>query len=274
MANSQRRVVKIIPSLYLLLITLLSFDHACADPPYTLCPNTTIYAKGSPFQKNLNNLLQSLSSNASVSKSYNTTSGSYPDEVYGMYMCYDYVTPESCQDCITTALESITSLCGNVKEAVMWEEICQLRYSNQSFFGLSDVSSNIGVLKSNILNISEPEKFRSVLNSTLHNFLQGFNQNSTNLYAVGEGPYKDRMIYSLTQCSRDLTTDECSICLEKAIEEILNTFYFSVGARLLGPSCYLRYELYDFYKSEVEDPNFSFPAKKKGTYKDFCFYSN
>lgn len=143
-ANSQRRVVKIIPSLYLLLITLLSFDHACADPPYTFCPNTTIYAKGGPFQKNLNNLLQSLSSNASVSKSYNITSGSYPGEVYGMYMCYDYVTPEICQECMTAALKSITSLCGNVKEAVMWEEICRKRYSNQNFFASWTSQATLG----------------------------------------------------------------------------------------------------------------------------------
>ncbi|KAF3451658.1 hypothetical protein FNV43_RR07754 [Rhamnella rubrinervis] len=214
MAYFQGRLVESIPflSLYLLL-TFLS-DPAFADPPYKLCPTTINYSNNSPFQRNLNNLLQSLSSKASSSKFYNTTTGADPDEVYGAYMCLNYVTNQTCQDCITTALEAIISLCGNVKEAVVWEEVCQLRYSSDNFFGQLNVSDNIP--KANKLNISEPEKFRTVVNETLHNLtkLAAFNLSEYMYYATGQVPYRDRTIYALVQCTKDLSADECNICLE------------------------------------------------------------
>ncbi|KAH7545806.1 hypothetical protein FEM48_Zijuj01G0132900 [Ziziphus jujuba var. spinosa] len=261
MANFQG-LVKPIPllSLYLLL-ALLSY-LAYADPPYQLCPNnTSIYANNTPFQKNLNNLLQSLVSNASASKFFNTTSGNYPDKVFGSYMCLNYVTNQSCQDCMVTASQAIVSLCPQMKEAVVYEEVCQLRYSNRNFFGQLNVSGNIG--KGNHFNISEPEKFKSVVNKTLQNLTKeaAFNL-SAKMYAVGHVPYTDRTLfrtlYALVQCATDLSANDCDICLLKAIEDILYEYYFSIGARLLSRSCYLRYELYGFYNGETEaDTNFT-----------------
>lgn len=242
-------LVKPIPllSLYLLLAPLAS-----ADTPYQQCPNnTSYYANNSPFQKNLNNLLQSLPSNASASNFYNTTSGNYPDKVFGQYMCLNYVTNQSCQDCIVTASQAVITLCPNMKEAVVYEEVCQLRYSNRNFFGQLSVSDNIG--KANMKNISDPEKLNSVVNKTLHNLTKqaAFNL-SAKMYAVGQVPYTDRTIYALVQCANDLSAGDCDICLQKAIEDILEMFYFSIGARLLSRSCYLRYEFYEFYNGGTE----------------------
>ena len=123
--------------LHMLFVFLaLLWDLAYADPPYSNCSNTGNYTVTSPFQNNLNNILRSLSSNASISKFYNTSTGNDTDRVYGLYMCLDYVTNESCHDCITTASHDMLKLCPSTTEAVVWEEYCQLRYSNKSFFGI------------------------------------------------------------------------------------------------------------------------------------------
>uniref|UniRef100_A0A7N2R5L2 non-specific serine/threonine protein kinase n=2 Tax=Quercus lobata TaxID=97700 RepID=A0A7N2R5L2_QUELO len=234
--------------LHMLFVFLaLLWDLAYADPPFYNCSNTGNYTVTSPFQNNLNNILLSLSSNASISKFYNTSTGNDTDRVYGLYMCLDYVTNESCHDCITTASQDISKLCPSTTEAVVWEEICQLRYSKKSFFGILDVTGNIPL--DNQKNNSQPELFKSIVNVTLNTlaYQAAFNL-SANMYATGEAAFQDKTIYALVQCTRDLSAIDCNLCLQSATADILRVYYYSVGARLLSRSCYLRYELYSFYE--------------------------
>jgi len=236
---------------FLLYVFLpLLCNLAYADPPYKICSNTSNYAGNMTlFQDNLQDVLYALSSNASVSKFYNTSKGNYPDEVYSLYMCLDYVTSEICLKCITTATQDILNLCPNTTEAVVWEEVCQLRFSNKNFFGQLNVTGNVLNLD-NKQNISEPEQFKSVVKETLTNLTKraAFNL-SAHMYATGEAPFQDETIYALVQCTRDLSADRCNSCLQRAITDVLTCCYLSVGARLPSRSCYLRYELYNFYNA-------------------------
>ncbi|KAM5588593.1 cysteine-rich receptor-like protein kinase 25 [Rosa sericea] len=242
------------PVLFLLCSVIISLfcDLAYADPPYKLCSNTSYYSDNSTFQTNLNTLLNSLPSNASVSKLYNTSFGNEPDNVFALYMCLDYLDPGSCHDCINMAQQDIANICPNSKEAVVWEENCQLRYSNQNFFGRLNVDDNIPL--ANKKNISVPEKFETVVNETLSNLAEqaAFKQ-SLNMYATGKVSFQDKMVYALVQCTTDLSWEDCDICLVRAIEDVLRAFYFSIGARLLSRSCYLRYEFYPFYEGATSE---------------------
>lgn len=243
--------------LHMLFVFLaLLWDLAYADPPYSNCSNTGNYTVTSTFQNNLNNILRSLSSNASISKFYNTSTGNDTDRVYGLYMCLDYVTKESCHDCITTASHDMLKLCPSTTEAVVWEEYCQLRYSNKSFFGILDVTGNIPL--DNQKNNSQPEVFKSIVNVTLNTlaYQAAFNL-SANMYATGEAAFQDKTIYALVQCTRDLSAIDCNFCLQSATADILRVYYYSVGARLLSRSCYLRYELYSFYEGTSNSPGSS-----------------
>lgn len=241
----------------LLLLCSLLCDHlAYADPPYWICSNVSNYTDDSTFAKNLNMTLNSLASNASVSKLYNTSSGNDPDKVFALYMCLDYLSPNSCHDCINRAQSDIVNICPDSKEAVVWEEDCQLRYSNQNFFGRLNVSGNIP--KANVKNISDPEKFEKAVNETLSKLAeQAASNHSLNMYATGEVPYEDKdryeVVYALVQCTTDLSGHDCYKCLERAIEDILRAYNFSIGARLLSRSCYLRYEFYPFYNGAASE---------------------
>ncbi|PON85327.1 Cysteine rich receptor like kinase [Trema orientale] len=236
--------------LYFLHITIFwDLTRSFPDsPPYQLCLNTTSYADNSSFQMNLNNLLQILPSSAASSK-FNTTSiGNDTDQVYGLYMCFNYVSDETCRYCITSASQAINTLCLYSKEAVIWEEYCQLRYSNDNFFGNLNVSDNLPL--ANVQSIDDPGSFSSVVNETLRNLTNSAAYNlSAKFYATGEAPYEDKTIYSLVQCTGDLSSDECDECLKRAIEDVLHKFNYSIGARLYSRSCFLRYELYPFYRN-------------------------
>ncbi|QHO11379.1 hypothetical protein HN51_069164 [Arachis hypogaea] len=230
--------------LVILVCSLSLVSQVCyADPPYEICSS---HENGSTFQNNLNNLLQSLPSNASASKFYNTSYGNATERVYGLYMCLDFISSKACQNCIATTIEDILKLCPQSQEAVLWEESCQIRYSNTNFIGTLNDTGNIG--KDNVQNVSEPHKFQSSVNQMLSNLSStaAFNV-SANMYATGEAPFGDETIYALVQCTRDLSANDCSKCLKSAMRDIPSCCYGSIGARVLSRSCYLRYEFYPFY---------------------------
>ncbi|PPD99725.1 hypothetical protein GOBAR_DD03241 [Gossypium barbadense] len=243
-------------TLHLLLLCYFLFgrnDLALADPPYSVCSNNTYNnSLNTSFQTSLQNLLGSLASKASVSRYYNISYGNETDKVYGQFMCLDYVSYDDCHGCILGATQAIMNLCPNKTEAVVWEEVCQLRYSNVSFLGQLNVKDNIG--KDNVINISEPVKFQALVENKLRNLTKqaAFNS-SANKYATGDEPYTiDDTLYALVQCTLDLSPDECNKCLEAAIKDVASQCYGSRGARLLSRSCYLRYELYAFYEGANE----------------------
>ncbi|KAG6735546.1 hypothetical protein POTOM_061843 [Populus tomentosa] len=236
--------------LYFSIANLL--DLAYGDPPYRLCSNKSNYTDNSPFQNNLETLMASLSSNASVSKIFNTSTGIDPDRVYAQYMCLNYVKNESCRTCVAAASQDIRQLCPGDKEAVVWGELCQLRYSNQRFLGHLDVSGNIP--QQNPKNISNPERLSLVVNKTLSSLIKkaAFGP-SANMYATGDEPFTGSdSVFSLVQCSTDLSPNDCYTCLEVAIKNVTTCCYFSRGARIFSRSCYLRYELYAFYDGATE----------------------
>ncbi|XP_028126015.1 cysteine-rich receptor-like protein kinase 15 isoform X3 [Camellia sinensis] len=213
-------------------------------PPYQFCSNTTISTDNNLFQSNLENLLHSMSSNSSVSNSFNTTTGNDQDRLFGLFLCYNFVSKDDCKNCIASASQDIQKLCENSNEAVVWEEKCQLRYANESFFGHLDVTGNIW--KDNKQNVSGDElgRFSSVVNETLHNLsrLAAFNP-SYGMYATGAVNFTDtETIYALVQCTRDLSPYDCNTCLEIAIANTSSCCSESRGARLLSPSCYLRFQ--------------------------------
>ncbi|GLT69655.1 hypothetical protein SLA2020_417900 [Shorea laevis] len=169
-----------------------------------------------------------------------------------VFTCASTMLQMNLPECITTAIQDIKNRCPNTTEAVVWEEFCQLRFSNKNFFGQLNVTGNVLGLD-NMQNISEPEQFKSVVKETLNNLSKraAFNL-SANMYATGEVPFQDKTIYALVQCTRDLSADGCNSCLQRAITDVLTCCYFSVGARLPSRSCFLRYELYNFYGAPLQ----------------------
>ncbi|XP_048132917.1 cysteine-rich receptor-like protein kinase 10 isoform X2 [Rhodamnia argentea] len=238
---------------HLILLSLVRLSRA--DPPYQLCSK---HLSDSTFQNNLGNLTANLSSNALLSHFYSTSYGDGTDRVYGQHMCLNYVRNQECQNCVVSASQDILRLCTNDAEAIVWEEHCQLRYSGRDFIGHLDITGNIW--KDNLMNVSRPDRFNLAVNATLQNLTRvaAFDPLSDR-YATGAVKVKDASasrLYALVQCGRDLSGSDCNICLQQAIADVLGNCSFSVGARILSRSCYLRYEQYAFYEGETApEPN-------------------
>ncbi|KAM7255292.1 hypothetical protein ACFE04_020533 [Oxalis oulophora] len=241
-------------------VSLLSFlsgflNLVVADPPYFSCPkNAESYENATTFQYNLQTLLTILSTNASVSKIYNTSIGNSPDRVYGQLMCLNYISYENCGACITLAINDVQSC--STTQAIVWEETCQLRYSNDNFLGKLDLTQNINNLD-NKVDVSDPERFFPVVNKTMQKLISQAAFNSTaNMYATGDASVENGdVLYALVQCTTDLSPDDCKTCLEIALMNVSSCCSASRGARLLSASCYLRYELYAFYDGVTETPH-------------------
>ncbi|GAB4830957.1 hypothetical protein Ancab_004985 [Ancistrocladus abbreviatus] len=149
------------------------------------------------------------------------------------------------------ASQAIAVLCPNSNDATVWEEQCQLRVSDQNFFGRLNITGNIS--RYNPKKVSNPERFRSIVNSTLLEIAEvaAFNS-SAHMYATKQVAFSDKdNIYSLVQCTPDLSPEDCNLCIQAAIVEVLAGYQYR-GARLLSCSCYLSYEFYAFYAGQTE----------------------
>ncbi|KAI4305254.1 hypothetical protein L6164_028629 [Bauhinia variegata] len=56
-------------------------------------------------------------------------------------------------------------------------------------------------------------------------------------------------LYTLAQCTPDLSSKDCDMCLRDVMGDIPRCCLGKQGVRVLYPSCNLRYELYPFYRS-------------------------
>ncbi|XP_027189285.2 cysteine-rich receptor-like protein kinase 10 isoform X2 [Cicer arietinum] len=205
-------------------LVLLSFTTFEAAPVYNShdCTEyeTTYYQPNSNFQNTLNTLLSSLISNATLHNGFYSIHIPLqtPNDLKGLFLCRADVTPSLCQNCVTAAANNITKLCNNQTESIIWYDECLLRYSNVSIFD--------HMVPSITLDSDEtvPDSEFTQFSDFLPNFLKRVALeavNSREKFATKEAKFTDSMkLYSLAQCTPDLSTFECNKCLLGAVSEI------------------------------------------------------
>ncbi|CBI29180.3 unnamed protein product, partial [Vitis vinifera] len=106
-------------------------------------------------------------------------------------------------------------------------------------------------------NITEPDQFNQVLGDTLDSIrTQAVNDQSGKKFATKEENFTGfQRVYSLVQCTPDLSPDQCDRCLIGTIAILPDCCGGKQGARVLFPSCNVRYELYPFYQSVAAPPS-------------------
>ncbi|CAK9164461.1 unnamed protein product, partial [Ilex paraguariensis] len=252
-------LVVVITSLWLLS---LSTEAAAPNYLYNFCGNdTTIYSPNSTFKSNLNLLLSNLSSNNTPNNLfYNATAGrGPPGAAYGLFLCRGDVTINVCHDCVVTASQEIVKSCPNETVAYIWYDECMLRYDNKSFFGIVDESPKVSML--NTENIAEKDQFAKVLGDTLDELVnrassnRSLNDQYVKRFATGDVNFTSRQrLYSLVQCTPDLSGADCKRCLQVAIDNLRICCNGKQGGRVLQPSCNIRYEIYPFYGLKATAP--------------------
>jgi len=250
---------KICCSFLLLIITTFLCYEILAQPEfYPSCANDNgNYTKNSTYQQNLNTLLSTLTSNTEITYGfYNFSYGEDNNKVYAIGFCRGDVNPNYCRSCLNNSRHLLTQNCSNHREAIGWTGECMLRYSNRSIFGLMESKPELPLW--NPFNETEGSKYNKVLLGNLLYDLktEAASGDSMKKYAVGNVTGNAtanvtgsnfRYIYSLMQCTPDVSSLECNECLEQAIDSLPYEFENTMGARVLKPSCNIRYELYPFY---------------------------
>ncbi|KAJ4801489.1 cysteine-rich RECEPTOR-like kinase [Rhynchospora pubera] len=222
----------------------LPFNTKAQSITYYKCENSTTYAMGSTFDSNLKLLFSSLIQNTSQTGFCNDTIGSVPNRVYGSSLCCGDIKASDCSSCLTTASEDLPQLCPYSRDAIVWYEVCMLRYSNKQFF--SDLDMNRYNLY-NPQNWSDPYQFElavvkmmSLISTNAVQSSRMFSTGVVNLTA------SDR-IYGLVQCTMDLSGDQCLQCLNLSMQQLEKYLYGNVLGISLAASCILWYETEKFF---------------------------
>ncbi|KAF7132744.1 hypothetical protein RHSIM_Rhsim09G0041000 [Rhododendron simsii] len=236
-----------------ILINLLSFTVSSNQMIDYFCNNSS----SNTYQTNRDTLLASLSNKTNKYGYSSSSEGVNPDTVHAMALCRADVELDTCRECINNATAMLGS-CRvarvptgwpeydpNDMEGIVWYDYCMVRYSRKAMEGV--LAGDPRVYAWNVQkNATSVEPFKDALRNLLMNDLRvrAAKGGTRRKFDSGNAPGPDNIpIYAFTQCTPDLSKQECEDCLQQAIEDIPNCCGFGpVGGRVLKPSCNFRYE--------------------------------
>ncbi|KNA20542.1 hypothetical protein SOVF_051500 [Spinacia oleracea] len=201
-----------------------------------------MFLPNSSFEMNLKALFVSLASSASISSNnfnYSMAGHKAHDTVYGLFLCRGDLNSTSCKDCVVAAIVALQrSYCPLKKVALIWYNECLVRYSNESLGGKMEDSPKL-VIANRLNIIGNQEHFAELLQNMMIN-LSVRTASDTKKFAIKvvNFPSSRQVVYMLQQCTQDLTTDDCTLCLNIAIRLLT----VRIGGRVLLPSCNVWYE--------------------------------
>ncbi|KAM7255090.1 hypothetical protein ACFE04_020331 [Oxalis oulophora] len=243
------------------LLSFVSLTVVAASNPYYLyhfCDNSTTFTINSTYQSNLNKLLHSLNStnnnNAYSNGFYNATVGTGNSAVNGLFLCRGDESSSTCRDCVSYASTHVTNLCPVEKDVLVWYDECMFRYSNNTLYSQMSTSPTVYMWNTNNITASQLDNFNNVLSKTM-NTLATEASSSRRRFAVEKANFTlFQSIFSLGQCTQDISESDCDSCLQQAITQIPSCCDSKQGGRVLTPSCNFRYEIYSFYNETVTAP--------------------
>ncbi|CAL9226567.1 unnamed protein product [Arabidopsis halleri] len=223
---------------------LISFCHVSAD----IClERSGFFTANSTYDLNRRVLLSSLPSNVTANDGFYTTStGEDPNRAYGLGMCVPGTDAQSCSDCIISSNARLLQNCTNQTEAIDWRidrTVCLVRYSNRSFYG------SLGM---EILSDNYTRDFQANLTDleiTWEALMIGvIDQASSLYYAAGIRKLESSIsrIYSFVQCSKDISLQNCTKCLQQNVIEYRSCCRGKEEGIISRPSCFIRWEIYPF----------------------------
>ncbi|TKY48769.1 Cysteine-rich repeat secretory protein 38 [Spatholobus suberectus] len=245
MSSSKLLTTFLFVSLTLALLLQTSFG---ANPLFHFCSRSSEnFTANSPYEIQLKMLIIKL-----IYKTYSTgfgasSVGHYESpKPYGLALCRGDVSTSECKTCVTEATKEILNRCPYKKGAIIWYDYCMFKYLDNDFFGNTDNTNKFYLWNGN--RVSDPTMFNLKTREFVSQLAQKAYVNPK-LYAAGELKLeKLDTLYGMTQCTRDLSSDDCKKCLDDAINEFPKCCDGQIGGRVVDGSCNFRYELYPFVK--------------------------
>ncbi|XP_024022761.1 cysteine-rich receptor-like protein kinase 10 isoform X1 [Morus notabilis] len=227
-------------------------EHACTDSKTgtNLTANTTYYS-------NLNLLLSYLTSNATINGGFHqtTVAANTADAATGLFLCRSDIAVtrlSTCQECAGNASREALRRCPTQKQAVIWYDECWIRYEDgSSFYTTPGVVPATSLPSNQSVADTEADRFNDFLSNAM-NTVADKAANSRQLQGKKFGTDEEEFtslqtLYSLAQCTPELSAAECNMCLRSAIGFYPSCCGDKEGGTVFLPSCVTRYEFYSFY---------------------------
>uniref|UniRef100_J3N0S9 Uncharacterized protein n=1 Tax=Oryza brachyantha TaxID=4533 RepID=J3N0S9_ORYBR len=222
------------------------------------CGNGINFTANGTYQSNLASLAATLPSNVSSSPNLfaTATAGGAPDTVYALALCRgDVTSATACGDCVAASFQNASRTCPMDRSATIFYDDCLLRFSGDGgflappnitenatlfqYWNQENILGDAGVVAGNVRELLN-ETARAAA-TTARRFATGFMDASSVSIPT---------LYSLTQCTPDLTSGDCLACLRRLIDMMNSTTSVRVGGRILVLRCNLRFEKFVFYSGE------------------------
>ncbi|KAI5001951.1 hypothetical protein ZWY2020_026601 [Hordeum vulgare] len=232
-----------VPLLLLLLVHL-------AAGQWQDCGISGNYTPNGTYQANLKLLSSTLPKKAASNTNLFATAtvGDVPDMVHALTLCRGDTNASACQSCVATAFEDAQQSCPYSKEAVLYYDLCKLRFSNQSFLAANDDNSIFLINTQNFTTNADITKrlLFTLLNNTSETAANSLRRFTSSRLDVSSFP----TLYCLMQCTPDLTANECAACFQPFPQLTLQYMDSRQGGQLLRTRCSMRYETYLFFSGD------------------------
>ncbi|KAK1670783.1 hypothetical protein QYE76_058942 [Lolium multiflorum] len=260
------------------LLLLLLLMPVPATATAQLCGNGGNYTANSTYQSNLAVLVAALPSNVSSSQQLfaTATAGHSPDAVYALALCRDFANAAWCADCVNASFQHAQQTCPYHRSAIVYYEYdsaqqpgCVLGYSGDDAFlsPATSLTENGTLFQSwNEQNISSDAR---IVAAHVHELLTVTAQDAAadmtrRLSSVVMDSVP--MLYSLAQCTPDLSADDCLACLQRLIAMFNATTSVRLGGRIFVLRCNIRFETFMFFDQPMRriSPSSISPAPPTG----------
>lgn len=261
-----QRITLFFYALSVIIFLDLGPTNGAFDPLYVTCGSTGNYLKNSTYYTNLQHLFSFLSTEAVARDGFSeNATGMGPDQIFGLVLCRGDVNSSVCASCLNQSFKDVGNMCPYSKEVIIWYDMCLLRYSNRYFLDSTDNSQQIIVYNTQSMtggrfngwetsNNAKKLYLTTMVNNLLSSVSDQAAYNSTKRLGTGDIIISASVpiLYSLSQCTPDMSNDMCRSCLQDLIDHMLNYFDGRTGGRILGIRCTLRYDIYAFFSGDPD----------------------
>ncbi|XP_048596741.1 putative cysteine-rich receptor-like protein kinase 39 [Brassica napus] len=246
-------LIIVLASSLLLVLQDLEQVHALG------CSGSFLNSNSSYFQ-NRHSLFSTLASKVVANGGfYNASLGKNPNRVYALVLCARGYEQQACISCVEKVTQEIQTSCPNRMNSFHWDNddgdhvSCLVRTSNQSTF--KNFQLVPAVIYPSPLTM-EPSKdmtlfskqWEATVNRTVQAATEAKNISVLQYYSAVEAEFTEfPNVYMLMQCTPDITSQDCKICLEKSGTYFKKQFWGRQGGEVSRPSCVFRWDLYAFH---------------------------
>ncbi|XBJ06975.1 hypothetical protein VPH35_012556 [Triticum aestivum] len=215
-------------------------------PIDSYCPSWRSYSTWEQRQSNAQALADKLRHGAMKNRGFLQAShGAPPDEVFGLVMCYVDFNWSRCESYLSGVPYFVGVGCPYTWMAGAFYDACVLRYSNESFFPVADLSIGSTITDEGRFYAHDMDRMRKTRQKLISRLSLEAAASSLR-FANGSETYMDpqsnsQAMFGLVQCSRDLAPSECTKCAEDAHISMIEHYPNSTAASIKGYSCYVRY---------------------------------